>query len=482
MTGGPVADGSRVSPLVLEGDHEAITHLRRPRSATGRVPARVSESASVGPSSFSPPTDRDSTTDVQLAPVLLADATWYGTLAAARDLGARGVPVNIGYDTATAPVRWSRYTKRSVRCPPMADVDAFVAWLHEYGERNPGCVLYPTSDDLAFLIAYHRDTLGRLYQLFTPSLAALMSVLDKSSLAGACRRVGMATPATWVPRGRDDLDALAGDLPYPVLIKPRARVLAAGSTKGVRVDHPRDLIDAWFGVRAGMRFDRRVLEVAPDLGFPIVQALHVVSERIYTVDGFVDGDGDLLGALACVKCLQFPRGSGPGVCFEAAELDPATLCSLARLCRDTGFSGVFDVEFAIDGDRLLLIDFNPRFYNHMAFEIERGLTLPWFAYLAATGQERQLRELAASATLTPPERSGIYVHRLPMQLMLLAQRFSGQMNGSECRDWRRWIRTHRKAGLHDPASAKHDRLPALLDVAQHFSYPRSLVRKAARGR
>jgi D-aspartate ligase len=419
---------------------------------------------------------------LELAPVLLADATWYGTLAAARDLGRRGVPVIIGYDRATAPVRWSRYIRRSTRCPFTADVDTFVDWLHEFGELNPGCVLYPTSDDLAFLIAYHRDTLAEHYQLFIPSLASLMTVLDKSSLAEACRRAGIATPATWAPAGHDELGRLAELLPYPVLIKPRSQALASGSTKGVRVDHPRDLLRAWSKVHAEMEFDPRVLEVAPELGLPIIQALHAVSELIYTVDGFAGKDGEIVGALACTKRLQIPRGSGPGVCFEAAELDPETLSGLSRLCRETGFAGVFDVEFALSRDQRLLIDFNPRFYNHMAFEIERGLPLPWFAYLAATGQEERVRELARAGALTPPELSGVYVHRLPLQLMLVAQRLTGQMNGPECRDWRRWRRRHRDVGLHDPAFERHDPLPALLDVAQHMAHPRSLARKAARGR
>lgn len=421
-------------------------------------------------------------TALDLSPVLLADATWYGTLAAARDLGRRGVPVIVGYDQATAAVRWCRFVERAVRCPSTSDADAFVDWLHEFGERNPGCALYPTSDDLAFLIAYHRETLGELYRLFMPSMPSLMAVLDKSQLAGACHRAGLATPDTWSPLGLEDLATLAEHLPYPVLIKPRAQVLCSGSTKGVRVDHSADLARAWSEVEAMMGFDRRVIEVAPDIGFPIIQALHVVSERIYTVDGFADGESEIIGALACTKCIQLPRGKGPGVCFEATELDPGTLAGVRRLCRDTGFAGVLDIEFALDGDRYLLIDFNPRFYNHMVFEIERGLPLPWFAYLAAIGEHDGLRACAEAATCIPPERSGIYVHRLPLRVMLMAQRFRGNMSWSEGREWRRWLRRHGRFGVHDPASASDDRLPALLDIAHQARHPRALVRKAGLGR
>ena len=238
-------------------------------------------------------------------PVLLTDATWYGTLAAARDLGSRGVPVIVGYDSATAPVRWSRYTKSAVPCPQASDVEPFIEWLVAFGERNPGCVLYPTSDDVAFLIATHRDILAPLFRLFSPPVRSLMAVLDKRSLWQGCQRAGLATPETWTPDSVEDLRDVMHELPYPVLIKPRAQILATGTTKGVWIDRPEDLIDAWDGVRAGMQFDHRAMDAAPNLDLPIVQALHVVSEQIYTVDGFVNGDGEIVGALACIKSCSF---------------------------------------------------------------------------------------------------------------------------------------------------------------------------------
>ena len=67
---------------------------------------------------------------------------------------------------------------------------------------------------------------------------------------------------------------------------------------------------------------------------------------------------------------------------------------------------MFDVEFAIDGDQKLLIDFNPRFYNHMAFEVQRGLPLPWLAYLAATGQTEALEAAGAAARREPVDTAG----------------------------------------------------------------------------
>jgi hypothetical protein len=129
---------------------------------------------------------------------LLADATWYGTLAAARDLGARGVAVTLASDSWVAPAAWSRCVA-----------------LHE-----------PVS----------------------------------------CPR-------------------------------------------------------------------RRMLQNCPS------------TERIYTVDGFTGETGEFCTSPACMKMLQCPRGSDPGIIFERAEMDSAIDQGLRRLFRASGFGGVFDAEF-----------------------------------------------------------------------------------------------------------------------------------------
>jgi D-aspartate ligase len=335
-------------------------------------------------------------------PVLLADATWYGTLAAVRDLGSRGVPVIVAYDEWIAPARWSRHARSVIRCPSTKDADRFVGWLHDFGAGNPGCVLYPTSDEVAFFLGAHRDSLARLFRLFTPALGTLLDVLDKHRLAAAAARSGLASPATWIPADEAALLRLVGELPLPVLIKPRTQVLSRLPGKVVRVDAREDIVAAWRRVTSA-NLNQRVIPRADDVDVPIIQRYHAVSERIYTVDGFVGPSGEIVAAAACVKCLQLPRRSGPGMCFESAELDPALLAGLRRLCADTGYVGVFDAEFVIDGEDKLLIDFNPRFYNHMAFEIDRHLPLPWLAYLAALG-DRDAFLRAVGSLGTPSQR------------------------------------------------------------------------------
>jgi D-aspartate ligase len=406
----------------------------------------------------------------------LADATWYGTLAAVRDLGARGVPVIVAYDEITAPARWSRYAKSVVRCPPTKDAARFLDWLHDFGAKNRGCVLCPTSDDIALLIASHLGSLAHLFRLFSPSRDALLGLLDKSRLATAAARAGLSSPATWSPEHEHELRRLAPELPLPLLMKPRTQALSRMPGKTRIVHRREDIVPTWRAIRQ-TNIEQPTVSGIPNLDLPVLQAYYTVSEHVYTVDGFVASSGTIIGAAACTKILQFPRRSGPGVCFESALLEPELLRGPERLFRTVDYRGVFDAEFLIASDEKLLIDVNPRFYNHMAFEIDRSLSLPWLAYLAAIGDQDALLREAQSFATTCSSRSQIYVHLFPTLVQVAAQRVTGRMTRDEARRWRQWIA--RGSDFTDPASVSGDPIPRLLDVAQWLRHPRSFLRKAA---
>jgi len=410
---------------------------------------------------------------------LLADATWYGTLAAARDLGAHGVAVTLASDRWVAPARWSRHVARTVSCPSSKHSAQFLRWLLRFGAEHPGHVLYPTSDDVAWLVAAHAEKLSRCYRLYTPRIESLAEIFDKPRLVEHARAVGLEAPETRVPRDASEVEKSGRELGFPLYVKPRSQVLGEGLLKGVRVDAPAALLRTWQVHCHKAKYDAEVLDRVPDLNLPMLQSLAGSTERIYTVDGFVDETGDLYTTLACVKTLQRPRGSGPGIVFEHAEVDPVIEDGLRRLFQATRFCGVFDAEFMECGSRKLLIDLNPRFYNHMAFEIDRGLHLAWLAYLAATEDREALKAEIAKANKNGNGASYAYIHKLPTALLLAAQRLARTMSAEDRLRWRRWISAHR-AFATDPARSIDDPVPAFMEVALEAAalarHPRGYLR------
>src|SRR5215470_2370956 len=413
---------------------------------------------------------------------LLADATWYGTLAAVRDLHAHGVAITIGSDSWLAPARWSRHVSRTVSCPSSKDAAAFLEWLLRFGAEQPGHFLYPTSDEVAWLVASHRNELARYYRLYSPPIQSLVRLLDKARLVEDAKAAGLDVPETVVPRNAADAEYCGRTLGFPLFVKPRAQVFRLDFGKGVRVNNPSELLSAWSSQLDRTTYAAEVVKHVPDIHLLMLQSWISGSERIYTVDGFVDETGKLDASLACVKLLQLPRGSGAGIIFEHAEIDPRIDDGLRRLFRNTGFYGVFDAEFLEIGSRKLLIDINPRYYNHMAFENERGLHLPWLTYLAATGDCETLKmEIAKSKSVSRSAAMSrrAYVHALRANLLLRVQRLTGKMSAEDEDYWRRRIEEYGDS-VTNPVWTTDDPAPALAEMAAEIyaavRHPRSYVK------
>jgi len=413
-----------------------------------------------------------------LAPALLADATWYGTLAAVRDLGSRDVPVILAGSPRLAPARWSRYVTAEVSCPSPKDHARFLAWLEDFGARAPGHVLYPTSDDVAWVIARHRAALAAQYRLYSPAPEALATLLDKGRLTEAARAAGLDVVETWLPEDEAAVERISREAPFPLFVKPRTQLVASEGFKGSRVDRREDLVHIWNAGRMPAEVEHALGPMMAGATRPLISRCHAGSETVFTVDGFVDRSGEMV-ALGCNKLLQHPRRLGPGIIFEAAPVPAALQTGLQRLLGCAGFFGVYDAEFIAEGGRLMLIDVNPRFYNHMAFEIDRGLPQPWLAYLGAAGEEAALAEAMRTARQNAPGRRAVYVHGLPTALMLAAQVVGGNMSRAELRRWRAWI-AESDGSRTDPVRTRDDRAPAWAEIGHQLlnflRHPRAFLR------
>jgi D-aspartate ligase len=414
------------------------------------------------------------------SPALLTMPGYGGTLAAVRCLGRAGIPVTVASDARLQPAAWSRWTSRRVRCPPPSDANRFMDWLLRFGEREPGHVLYPTSDDLAYLFAGLADDIRKCFLVYEPPVDTLLTLLDKKSLLFAARRAGIESALTWFPEDDAALERVARQARFPVLIKPRTQVLWPTLHKGTRVDRREDLAAAYSSYLRARRHSPALLAHRPDLARPMVQEYHSeAEEQIESVAGFIDAGGELFVARAANKLLQQPRRVGIGVCFEDTALEAPVGRAVAALCRDTGYFGVFEAEFIRSGDRRLLIDFNPRYYNQMAFEIARGLPLPLMVHAAARGDRPRLRAAVSAAQAADPGEARVYCHRSAAAIIIGAQRLSRRMDLGDVRRWREWYARHRGHAV-DPVFDAEDVLPGLLATSgqlwQALRHPRAFVR------
>ena len=151
------------------------------------------------------------------------------------------------------------------------------------------------------------------------------------------------------------------------------------------VDTPGELLEQYSvfmareQVSAGAATPRASWAVRPFLQ-PFVK---VGSEGVQSIAGFIDRTGDLFVTRRSIKVFQRTRPLGVGVCYESLPPDPLLSNAVYALCRELGYFGIFEVEFLSFGERPTVIDFNPRLYNQVGLDIERGLPLPLLACLEA---------------------------------------------------------------------------------------------------
>ena len=406
-------------------------------------------------------------------PVLLAMPGYHGTLAAVRSLGRAGIPITAADPERLAIGKWSKYTTTRVRCPKVRDSDRFIAWLLEFSRGRPRHVLLPTSDDTAWLYAQHRDELSQHFYVAAPHVSVLHRLLNKRLLAENAASVGLLTPRTFFPTSLEDIPSIAREAKFPVLVKPTTQVMYGPRTKGFFVEHARDLQPVYARL-SREPYGKALREFDPSALFPMVQEFHAAAAArgVYSIAGYAR-EQRIVASRAARKVLQWPRRLGIGVCFEEAPLLPELQSGLQRLLERVGFSGTFEVEFLEDEGGHSLIDFNPRIYNQMGFEVSRGLPLPVLAYRDAIGEAptEGLEELLVeNQDPTRPKR--IYLHSAAFQLMLRAQRATGVIGSEELSRWQEWYRAH-ESGRVDAALDPADVVPGCLDVA-------AIVRECAR--
>ena len=412
------------------------------------------------------PARRQSAQSVGKPPALLTMPGYHGTLAAVRNLGREGVPVTIADPGRLTNAAWSKYTTRSVRCPPVRETERFMSWLLSFGSRNERHVLLPTCDDTAFLYSLHRAELVKHFYLVMPDVKVFLALLNKRLLAEHASEVGLSTPQSWTPSSLSEVARLAREARFPLLIKPATQVLFGPRMKGTMVENREDLVPTYEQL-ARDAYGRALSDYDSSATRPLVQEFFrdAATSGIYSICGHAR-DGSIVGTRAARKVLQWPRRLGIGVCFEAAPVHPELVAGLGRLLARVGFSGTFEAEFVQDGERRLLIDFNPRFYSQMGFDVARGLPLPLLAYQDAIG-----KPLPGGAFLDGETKLRAYAHGAALRVLLAAQGVSGVLGGEERAQWLRFYeerpRVDAVADPDDPRPALLDKLNIARDMARH---------------
>jgi D-aspartate ligase len=411
---------------------------------------------------------------------VLTMGNYQGTLAAARDLGRGGVSVVLAEAQSNTLAAQSRYVTRQEICPGLEDPEQFVAWLLAFGQREPGHVLYPTGDDVCWLLDRHRDALSQYYYLYQPPQGGLYPFLNKRQLHAHCQALGIDQPDMWTPEQALDPSG-ARPVHYPVLVKPQTQAGMRINVKGIVANSQPELEAALAQFRHQFAYRPEMLAHDPGLADVMVQAFHPeAAEHIYSLAGFYAPEIDLCLLRASEKILQQPMRIGVGLCFESRPVHAEPARQLLELMRTLRYCGAFEAEFIHlkDQNRFLLIDFNTRFYGQMGFEIARGIPMAQLCYRAATGDWDAVTLLANQAKDWDHATRWCFRNAWMLKLFATTQWMGGNLTWAQRQAWLAWSR---HAPCADPAFAEDDPAPAMAARRRVWRellrHPRSTLRK-----
>ena len=152
-------------------------------------------------------------------PVLLLGGR-ENSLSLVRNLGRAGIAVSASGDRYCWGMH-SRHCHKAYPVPQGKSVTEFWTELLLSSDRSlDGHIVFPCNDEAVELLAKRHAELKARYILddCTPELA--FASLDKMKTLELARAAGVPTPNFWQVRSVDDVEAIRGEVSFPLMVKP----------------------------------------------------------------------------------------------------------------------------------------------------------------------------------------------------------------------------------------------------------------------
>ncbi len=303
--------------------------------------------------------------------VLVTDGDQRATVAVVRSLGRKGLQVIVGERRDKSLAACSKFCSGQFVYPsPVSDPIGFQQALLEHVKRHSYKLLIPMTDLACTLTAEIIEQLRPLLSVALPDGDAYSLASDKAELIKLAQSLGIPVPATLFPNDTAQLETVAVNLQYPVVLKARRSRMRIGNSFAnghVQYANSRDELIAKFA------------ESHANMPAPIVQ------ERI---EGSGCGlfalclRGEPLALFAHRRLREKPPSGGVSVLRESAQLDDRLSTYSCKLLKALNWTGVAMVEFKLDArdNTPKLMEINGRFWGSLQLAIDCGMDFPYWLY------------------------------------------------------------------------------------------------------
>jgi len=302
----------------------------------------------------------------------------------ARSLGCRSIPV-YGIDpNPNAAGRTSKYC-RFVECPdPQVSEQEYVQFLMDWGkEQENKPVLFPVSDETVQICSRERTKLLPYFQFVMPDQRMMFKLASKQGLAEVAEEFHVLAPKTIVLRDRHEIEEIAPQLIFPVILKPvessswhTPEIAAAlredtlgGRAKVVVCHDIEELLKVYQRIAA---YDDRLI---------IQEIIPGPDENLTYISFYLNRQSRPLAIFAGRKLRVLPVGFGSASYVRSFQ-DPELEQIAMQFLMNVQYQGLGGLEFKKDvrDGRYKLIEFNTRFGMWDGLGVFCGVDTPYIAY------------------------------------------------------------------------------------------------------
>lgn len=284
----------------------------------------------------------------------------------------RGFHVVVGSSRKYCAAFWSKYVHEKVHIPnDVIEPEKCQQFLLDFVKKRKFEMIVPLGDGVTELVCQKRDAFAELTKLVLTPYENFKLGRDKVETMKAAQKCGIPYPKTWYPE-EQDLDEIAREVEYPVLVKPAI----ANGARGINFVHnPQELKEKY-------------KEVHTAYGRTFVQELISHDGMQYKVDIIMDKDGTCLAGVVYSKIRYYPPSGGSSVLNKSVEHHEILEYAI-RIARSIGWYGLCDFDFIYDvrDKKPKIMEINPRFPESFRICQAAGVDFPEILYKMASGEK-----------------------------------------------------------------------------------------------
>lgn len=234
-------------------------------------------------------------------------------------------------------------------------------------------MLLPCSDAGLVAVSAHYDKLRSLVHLGCPPPDVVARVLNKNETLNAARACGIPVPRSYRVPDLAGLDALRGELRFPLIAKPVSKGYETSETFKMRYFATfQDLRDAFlcddqFGAR------NLIQDYCAGTGVGVEMLVH---------------HGEPIALFQHRRLRELPVTGGGSVLAVSEPVDPLLAEQAVTLLRALGWEGVAMVEFRYNPSErtAVLMEVNGRYWGSLPLAIHAGIDFPLYEWQIAHGE------------------------------------------------------------------------------------------------